>query len=206
MTVFAIFTCGQQDRRGTVGAEFALVMPLFLLFLFGILDVGRYMWTLNSVEKATQMGARMAVVTNMVPTDLANKNFGTSLGQGATIPTSSFGALTCTSNGTTASCSCISNCSGIGMTANNAAFNAVADRMRLIAGAITRANVSITYTNSGLGYAGDPTGPDVAPLVTVRASNVGYNSLIGQLFGIQLRLPTVSASLTLEDGQGSFSN
>ncbi|WP_246444371.1 TadE family protein [Sphingomonas sediminicola] len=52
---------------GATAAEFAMVLPLLILFLFGIIDVGRYMWTLNQVEKATQMGARMAVVTNMVP-------------------------------------------------------------------------------------------------------------------------------------------
>ena len=67
-------------------------------------------------------------------------------------------------------------------------------------------NVTIRYDNSGLGYAGDPTGPDVAPIVTVSAVGVGFQSLIGQFFGINLTLPTVSASLTLEDGQGSFSN
>ncbi len=53
-----------------------MVLPLLILFLFGIIDVGRYMWTLNQVEKATQMGARMAVVTNMVPGGLAAQNYG----------------------------------------------------------------------------------------------------------------------------------
>jgi Flp pilus assembly protein TadG len=188
------------------GAEFALVLPLLILLIFGVIDVGRYMWTLNEVEKATQMGARTAVVTTMVPTDLAAKNFAVALGQGVQIPTSSFGGMQCTSNGTTATCTCVSNCSGIGTTADSTAFNLIADRMALFAGMIGRSNVQITYMNSGLGYAGDPTGPDVAPIVTVSAVNVGFTSLIGQFFGISLRLPTVSASLTLEDGQGSFSN
>ena len=183
-----------------------MVLPLLILFLFGIIDVGRYMWTLNQVEKATQMGARMAVVTAMVPSDLGNKNFGSILGQGAVIPTSQFGEMQCTSNGTIASCTCVSNCSGIGTTADTAAFNLVATRMNQIAGAVAPTNVQIDYTNSGLGYAGDPTGPDVAPIVTVSAVGVGFQSLIGQFFGINLTLPTVSASLTLEDGQGSFSN
>ena len=73
-----------------------MVLPLLILFLFGIIDVGRYMWTLNQVEKATQMGARMAVVTTWSPTGLANQNYATSLGQGAAIPLSSFGSAQCT--------------------------------------------------------------------------------------------------------------
>ncbi|WP_281389412.1 hypothetical protein [Sphingomonas sediminicola] len=42
--------------------------------------------------------------------------------------------------------------------------------------------------------------------MTVSAVGVGFQSLILQFLGINLQLPTVSASLTLEDGQGSFSN
>lgn len=195
-----------RSSEGAVGAEFAMVLPLLILLLLGIVDVGRYMWALNQVEKATQMGARMAVVTTMVPTDLYNANFGSTLGQGATIPLSSFGAMQCTSNGATASCTCISNCSGIGNTANTPAFNQVADRMNLIAGFVSRSNVTIRYDNSGLGYAGDPNGADVAPIVTVTAAGVPFRPAIFMFLGGRVALPTVSASLTLEDGQGSFSN
>ena len=195
-----------RRTEGAVGAEFAMVLPLLILLLLGIVDVGRYMWALNQLEKATQMGARMAVVTTMVPTDLYNANFGTSLGQGASIPLSSFGAMQCTSNGTTASCTCITNCAGIGNTADTAAFNRVADRMNLIAGFLGRSNVIIRYENSGLGYAGDPNGSDVAPIVTVSAAGVPFRPAIFMFLGGRLVLPTVSASLTLEDGQGNFSN
>ena len=50
-------------------AEFALVLPLLLLLLFGIIDAGRFMWECNRAEKATQMGVRFAVVTDPVPSD-----------------------------------------------------------------------------------------------------------------------------------------
>ena len=56
-----------RDRSGAGAAEFALVLPLFLMFLLGIIDAGRYMWEHNRAEKATQMGTRYAVVTDMVP-------------------------------------------------------------------------------------------------------------------------------------------
>lgn len=199
-----------RREDASTSAEFAMVLPVLILFLLGIIDIGRYMWSLNRLEKATQMGARMAVATTIVPTDLAAKNFGTTLGQGAPIPDAAngFGEMKCVSNGTTASCSCVRFCSGIGTTANTAAFNRVADRMNLIAGEIGRSKVSITYTNSGLGYAGDPdpNSPDVSPLVTVAAAGVPFTPLIFRFFGAQTTLPTVSASLTLEDGQGNSSN
>jgi Flp pilus assembly protein TadG len=195
-----------RRSEGAAGAEFAMILPLLILLLLGMIDVGRYMYTLNQVEKATQMGARMAVVTNMVPGGLAAQNYGTALGQGAPIPTSSFGAAQCSSSGGTVSCSCATSPCPTLTPVNTAAFNAVADRMILIAGMLSRNNVSIRYDNSGLGYAGDPNGPDVAPIVTVSATNVAFRPLVGQFFGINLRFPVVSASLTLEDGQGSFSN
>lgn len=194
------------ERAGAAGAEFAMVLPLLILLLLGTIDAGRYMFTLNQVEKATQMGARMAVVTNMVSTGLANQNYGATLGQGAAIPTSSFGAAQCTSSSGTVSCSCVTSPCPTLTPIDTAAFNQVADRMILMAGYLNRSNVTIRYDNSGLGYAGDPNGPDVAPIVTVSAANVSFNPLIGQFFGINLRFPVVSASLTLEDGQGSFSN
>jgi Flp pilus assembly protein TadG len=196
--------CGRTE--GAVGAEFAMVLPLLILLLLGMIDVGRYMYTLNQVEKATQMGARMAVVTNMVSTGLANQNYGASLGQGAAIPLSSFGSAQCTSSGGAVSCTCVTSPCPTLTPVDTAAFNSVADRMILIAGYLDRNNVTIRYDNSGLGYAGDPNGPDVAPIVTVSATNVAFRPLIGQFFGISLRFPVVTASLTLEDGQGSFSN
>jgi len=47
-------------------AEFAMVLPLLLIFLFGMIDTGRFLWEFNEAEKATQVGARMAIVTNVL--------------------------------------------------------------------------------------------------------------------------------------------
>ena len=194
----------RQDAASAV--EFALVLPLLILFLLGTIDVGRYMWGLNKVEKATQMGARMAVVTTMVPGGLAAANYGTSLGQGASIPTSSFGEARCSKPAGSVSCSCFTSPCPTLTPVDTAAFNAVTGRMKLIAPMVSDPNVRIDYRNSGLGYAGDPTGPDVAPIVTVTASGVPFRPLVFMFLGGNLTLPTVSASLTLEDGQGNFSN
>ena len=53
-----------QDRTASSAAEFALVLPLLLFLFFAIIDTGRFVWSSNRVEKAAQMGARMAVVTD----------------------------------------------------------------------------------------------------------------------------------------------
>ncbi|MEO7815118.1 MAG: hypothetical protein ABIR87_06705 [Sphingomicrobium sp.] len=64
----------------------------------------------------------------------------------------------------------------------------------------------IDYENSGLGYAGDPNGPDVAPIVTVRLTGVTFTPLVFAMFGGDITLPAFRSSLTLEDGAGSVSN
>src|SRR3546814_1343600 len=56
-----------RNTRASSAAEFALVLPLLLIFLLGIIDVGRLMWTWNRAEKATQMGVRYAIAADMVP-------------------------------------------------------------------------------------------------------------------------------------------
>lgn len=188
---------------GATAAEFALVLPLVLLFLFGIIDVGRLMWTLNTAEKATQMGARAAVVSTLVPGGLADTNYGTTLGQGAPITTAQFVSTTCVKPANTVACACPNGAPCPTLTPlNGGAFDAIVTRMQGVAPAIAAADVEIIYSNSGLGYAGDPTGPDVAPLVTVRAVGIDFTPLLFQFFGASFSLPAISASMTMEDGDG----
>lgn len=189
--------CLLRDPRAASAAEFALVLPLLLLFIFGIIDVGRLMWTWNRAEKATQMGVRYAVVTNMVPATLATQNFALTNGVpgGSPVPTSQFSSTSCDNMG----CS-----GGWGYDAN--AFGAIVTRMRRIMPAITAANVVVDYENVGLGYAGDPNGPDVAPLVTVRLRNMTFRPISLIVFNGNFNLPDFRTALTLEDGAGTVSN
>ena len=88
------------DRTGSSAAEFALVLPLLILFLFGIIDGGRYLWETNKAEKATQVGARVAVVTNILSSGLSQNYVGVGgLTQGDLIPASALGKMTCRSAG-----------------------------------------------------------------------------------------------------------
>jgi Flp pilus assembly protein TadG len=53
-------------RRRSTGqalAEFALVLPIFAIVLFGIIDFGRYIYTSNALGNGTREGARAASVS-----------------------------------------------------------------------------------------------------------------------------------------------
>jgi hypothetical protein len=54
---------GQRSEASGQGlAEFALIIPIFALMLFGIVDFGRVIWARNSLENAAREGARYAIV------------------------------------------------------------------------------------------------------------------------------------------------
>ena len=48
--------------RGATMVEFALVMLIFMMFLLGIMDFSRLLFTWNAATEATRVGARYAVV------------------------------------------------------------------------------------------------------------------------------------------------
>ena len=88
---------------------------------------------------------------------------------------------------------------------NPAAFNNILGRMRMFDNSIEADNVRIEYSWSGLGYAGDPNGPDVAPIVTVRLVNMQHTPIFTLLVGT-VDLPEFAYSLTAEDSDGDRSN
>lgn len=53
---------GRAALSGQSLVEFALVLPIFLLLLFGLIDVGRYVYTANAVNEAAREGARLGSV------------------------------------------------------------------------------------------------------------------------------------------------
>ena len=191
------------DRSAASAAEFGLVLPLLILLLFGVIDAGRFLWEFNRAEKATATGARVAVVTDVLDAGLKNAGYvGVGgLTQGDVIPASALGTLECTSAG----CTCTTSpCPTVG-TFNTSAFNLIVDRMNDLKGDIAAANVRVSYSGSGLGYAGDPNGMEIAPLVTVSLTGLKFDPLI--LFGMgDFVMPDFRTTLTAEDSDGSQSN
>lgn len=180
-----------------------MVLPLLLILIFGLIDAGRWMYESNENEKATQAGARFAVVTNPVAGGLTTKSFvGVSgLTQGDVIPASVLPKVRCTNT----ACSCTGCPSGIPGTFDDDAFGEIVKRMRAMNPAIQASNVIVEYTGSGLGFAGDPNGADVAPLVTVRLTGMNFSPVTGLRIP-SIDLPDISTTLTSEDLSGTQSN
>ena len=197
------------DQRGASAAEYALVLPLLLIVLFGTIDVGRYAWSLNQAQKATQIGARWAVATDAIPS-IYGYSFATTGGipQGTIVPEASFPTIECKTVSGTPACSCAGNLSFCVIEPNkgSAAFTNLVNRMAKIEPDITANNVVVTYAWSGLGFAGDPNGPDVAPLTTVSLRNLNFAPFTSLIFGGQVSLPAFAYSLPMEDGSGTSSN
>lgn len=201
------------DQHGGA-AEFALLLPIMMLFLIGIIDAGRYAYSFNRGEKASQVGARMAVVTNPLFAELSTYTFsgktvgGVMLGQGDVVPAAALGKITCTSTACTCTTTpCLDKAAGGTFTRDAkaiAAFSALAARIKFMWPEIQDTDISVEYTGSGLGYAGNPTGMDIAPFVTVRILNRTFTSYL--FLGRTVNFPDFSYTLTMEDGTGSVSN
>jgi Flp pilus assembly protein TadG len=61
----------RQNRRGQALVEFALVIPIFLLVLVAIFDLGRAVFAYNTLTNAAREGARIAIVNQYKPTIVA---------------------------------------------------------------------------------------------------------------------------------------
>jgi len=200
-----------RDERGGGAVEFALVLPFLIFMLFGVIDCGRWMWYYNMASKATQAGARVAAVTQIIPSGLAAKSFvgetvnGVVLTQGDVIPASALPTVTCSKSGGAVSCTCPS-CSGLTLTPyNTTGWNSILYRMQTTYPGIGDANVTVEYRGSGVGYAGDPGGMDLSPLVTVKLQNLKFTP-ISSLLLAQITMPSFATTLTTEDAVGTVSN
>lgn len=202
-----------RSDRGSTAAEFALTLPLVLLLLFGIIDAGRLAWEFNRAEKATQVGARVAVVTSTFPTGLVAESYlnktvgGVTLTQGDRIPAAALGDIKCTeaSGCSCASPPCPTTIGNLDYSTAGAFKSVVLPRMQSMNPRIQSSNVEIHYSGSGLGYAGDPNGMQIAPIVTVTVTQMTYRPITALLFA-NFTLPDFSTSLTAEDASGTQSN
>jgi pilus assembly protein CpaE len=189
-----VFQLGRfgPDRRGMSSVEFALVAMVFFLFIFGIFDFGRALWQWNAAAKATHWGARYAVVNDIVATGLANYDGlvaaggnGLSVPVGAIVPN----PVICDVNG----------CNGYGPL-DVAAFNGIVASMQQIYDRIQPENVVVEYEHIGFGFAGNPYGPDITPMVRIRLQGMVFNLVTPGLSGlVTITMPEFLTSLAGED-------
>ena len=200
-----------RDQSGTTTIEFTIVAMLFLLLTFGLVEFGNMFWQYNSATKAAQLGARLAAVSNPVWSELVNlEDTGT---PGAAWET----AYTVTCDGDGADCSgtftgdydatamaclvfgrsassppCDVSCDPANIDADEAGMCDRFDR-------IAPENVIVTYSHTGLGFAGRPGGP--VPTVTLQLTNLQFEFLaLGDLLGLQpIAMPPFTVTMTGED-------
>jgi hypothetical protein len=203
-----------RSTSGASAVEFALVLPLFLVLLLGTIDAGRFLWEYNEAEKATQVGARVAIVTDVLAPGLRDENYagktvnGVTIASGGRIPAGALGTILCNSAG----CTCkVDPCPDVG-TFDSTIFDVLLARMQAIDPVIQAENVEVRYSGSGLGTAGNAGGggggnetPEISPLVTVTLKDMTFTPITSLLFA-SIPMPDLHTTLTAEDASGEYSN
>ena len=182
-----------RDRGGISSVEFALVAGLFFTFVLGMIDVSRAMWAWNAAAKATRIGARHAVVNDMVALGLRKfSGLEAGLAVAAPVPVGTAGTQTrtCTESG------CVGDPDGM----DPLAFADLVRRMQRVYGGIGPENLVIEYRHIGLGFAGNPLGPDIDPAVTVKLQGLTFDLITPGLSGlVSIPMPDFATTLTGED-------
>jgi hypothetical protein len=200
-----------RDQEGAVFAEFAIMLPMIVLIVFGSIDFLYAFYQWNAAAKAVVLGARIAAVSDPVAPGL-NQLSSQALLAGA-MPGTVMPAFTVTCR--KGSCTCVGVCTGmLENSFNTAAIDRIVfGRGRSTCGqagsydtigmcdvlpSITPDNVVIVYKQSGLGYAGRPGGP--LPTIEVSLENMRFQLFfLNSFIGLHLAMPAVAATMTAED-------
>ncbi|WP_162916746.1 TadE/TadG family type IV pilus assembly protein [Dongia deserti] len=203
-----------RDETGASIIEFSIVMVLFFLLTFGLVEFGYALFQWNSASKAAQLGARMAAVSDPVWSPLTTlTSTGTPGGPWQTnYSVTCWGTNASGTNGT---------CSGTAPGGVSLAYSA-ANMQRLVFGRggdltcgtigadgdpgmcdifwrITPQNVRVNYRHTELGFAGRPGGP--VPTVTLTITGLTYQFFaLGGLMGFdEITMPDFTVTMTGED-------
>lgn len=194
------------DRCGAVMLEYALVLPLFLLLLFALVDFGRYGSDFVMTQKALERGVRLAAVRPPACPGVPETHARVAQQGGGTTPPRfgtpcRFGAV-CADPGTI---SC-------GLDLNNVTARAIWDRIRdVVPNTVEPAEVTVSYSfDERLGFLGGP----YVPLVTLELTGASFDfvtplaglavlaapgSLSGSDLGGRVPFPNMSVTLPAED-------
>ena len=200
------------DEIGSVLVEFAILLPIVVLVLFGSVDLLYAFYQWNAAAKAVEVGARIAAVSDPVAVglnSLSNVAVLNGVNTGGTMP--SFSVIC---NGLVAACSCTGMCGGITESSYSAAaMNRVlfgrgsvgcgdatsyyTTGMCDVLPSIGAANVVIKYQQTGLGYAGRPGG--AVPTITVSLQNMSFQFFFLRSLGVSIQMPAMTTTITAED-------
>jgi hypothetical protein len=183
----------RSDESGTALVEAAIVFPFFFFVVMAVLEFGNLFAQAILAEKATEVGVRFAVTSDIVATGVSDCGVATSQPPGTPcrlVPGSDAWSRSCTAGA--AGCSAT-------------ALNAVVARMQAVYARIAPENVVVEYTGTGLGFVGRGT---PVPNVTVRLRDMEFSfvvlgaivrGLFGGVAGDVIALPAFSSTLSGED-------
>lgn len=188
-----------KKQDGISSVEFTLVAVIFLIFVFGIIDFSRVMYEWNAASKATAAGVRVAVVNNYVADNIRTFACPGAVTPGNPAPVGSFtpNPTICTNLG------CGTNIDTNDAGSDLTFFTPVVNAMRQHYSSIQAQNVIIEFEHIGMGMCGNPVGPDLDPVVTVRLRDMQFDLFtpLISLIVSSIDMPDFAASLTGEDGR-----
>jgi hypothetical protein len=196
------------DTDGAAFLEFTAFAGMFFTLLFGVIEFSLAFYQWNAGTKAVQVGARLAAVSDPVANQLAVENWdvpGYNPGQevaiadGFTIVCTGAGGGSCTGDGGYNADAMDTLVFGRGNSGPDCDGQAPNIGMCNMFGRIAPENVRITYTYTGLGYAGRPGGP--VPTIRVELVNIPFQFLfLAGLMGFgEIEIPGLASTMTGED-------
>ena len=84
-----------RGAGGSLAVEYAIVLPALLMFLLGLIDTGRLLWTYTTLSRAVAAGSRCASVDTIdCPTASAVKSYAAGQAWGLGLASSAFTVTT----------------------------------------------------------------------------------------------------------------
>lgn len=192
-----------RDESGAGLVEYGLVMSVFLLLLFGLIDYGRLGFSYVMAQKATERAVRQAVVRTPICAGVPEVNSRGPLNGGSS--SYRFGASCNIESGLCADAGEVSCTASVISPVSDAIWAEVSPLLPTNA---TRDNLVFRYSfDPNLGFLGGP----YAPIVTVELQNLDFEFVtpLGQLaalagatgassLGTNFDFPSMSASMPAE--------
>lgn len=194
------------DTDGAVLLEFTIFVGVFFTLLFGIIEFSLAFYQWNAATKAVQTGGRLAAVSSPVSMQLAVSSWDlagydpgevVAISDGYTIVCSGAEA---TCNGDAADYDATAMQTIVYGRGKNACTNARPNMgMCNMFSRVSPENVRVTYSYTGMGYAGRPGGP--VPTIQVELVGIPFqffflNGLLG--FG-EIDIPGLASTMSGED-------
>jgi Flp pilus assembly protein TadG len=205
-----------RDQDGGPLVEATIMIPFLFTFLMGSVDFLYAFGQWSQASKAVEVGARIAAVSDPVADGLSGaNNIAVQAVSSTVLLGSAMPDFQVTCDGSAGTCTCTrGTCTGMGNYSATAMNLIVYGRQSTgttcgnptsyyAAGMcnfapITAANVTVVYSQTGLGYAGRVAGP--VPTITVSLQNVPFQFFfLSGLMGIaNVNMPALTTTITGE--------